>query len=179
MGEEQKIICNDEAKERGALLSKYRNLEHQFDGLHENFDEETVNKQNLKKQLEKANAEINIWKQKYEVDGMKKIEELEMSKLKLQARLSEAESSMDQLHNKLYQLEKMKVKAQEEMTEMASILDQAHIKNAQTEKKAKQYDRVVGEWKIKIDGPSMDLDISQKETRNVAAELYRVKTHMM
>merc|ERR1712228_479822 len=63
----------------------------------------------------------------------------------------------------------------EEMTEMASILDQAHIKNAQMEKKAKQYDRVVGEWKIKIDGLSMDLDISQKETRNVAAELYRVK----
>merc|ERR1712187_245881 len=43
------------------------------------------------------------------------------------------------------------------------------------EKKAKQFDRIVGEWKQKVDSLSMDLDVAQKETRNVSSELFRVK----
>merc|ERR1712066_244532 len=54
-------------------------------------------------------------------------------------------------------------------------LDQAQILNAAMEKKAKQCDRIVGEWKGKCDGLSMDLDVAQKETRNVSSELFRVK----
>merc|ERR1711862_60064 len=47
--------------------------------------------------------------------------------------------------------------------------------NSAMEKKAKQFDRIVGEWKQKVDGLSLDLDAAQKETRNVSAELFRVK----
>ena len=43
------------------------------------------------------------------------------------------------------------------------------------EKKAKQFDRIVGEWKAKVEGFYMDLNIAQKETRNVSSELFRVK----
>merc|ERR1712029_1195276 len=43
------------------------------------------------------------------------------------------------------------------------------------EKKAKQFDRIVGEWKGKVDGIGMDLDNAQKETRNASSELFRVK----
>ena len=38
--DEQKAIADNEAKERVGLLGKYRNLEHESDGLKENFDEE-------------------------------------------------------------------------------------------------------------------------------------------
>merc|ERR1719264_399639 len=41
---------------------------------------------------------------------------------------------------------------------------------------AKQFDRIVGEWKSKVDSLSMDLDGSQKETRNASSELFRVKS---
>merc|ERR1711992_291351 len=43
------------------------------------------------------------------------------------------------------------------------------------EKKAKQFARIVGEWKGKVDGLGMDLDTAQKETRNISSELFRVK----
>merc|ERR1719391_1734763 len=43
------------------------------------------------------------------------------------------------------------------------------------EKRAKQFDRIVGEWKQKVSGLSMDLDVSQNETRNAASELFRMK----
>jgi len=43
-------------------------------------------------------------------------------------------------------------------------------------KKAKQFDRIVAEWKQKVDSLGMDLDGSQKETRNASSELFRVKS---
>merc|ERR1739844_683627 len=42
--------------------------------------------------------------------------------------------------------------------------------------KAKQFDRIVGEWKGKVDSIGMDLDNSQKETRIASAELFRIKS---
>merc|ERR1712179_132582 len=53
--------------------------------------------------------------------------------------------------------------------------DQAQIVNNQMEKKARQFDKIVQEWKGKVDGLSMDLDISQKECRNASSELFRIK----
>lgn len=61
------------------------------------------------------------------------------------------------------------------LDEMSVMLDQAQIMHASMEKKAKQFDRIVGEWKHKVDGLSMDLDGSQKETRNASSELFRIK----
>merc|ERR1711971_1060059 len=58
---------------------------------------------------------------------------------------------------------------------MAQQLDQAQIMNSAMEKKAKQFDRIVGEWKGKVDSLGMDLDTAQKETRNISSELFRVK----
>ena len=59
---------------------------------------------------------------------------------------------------------------------MSVQLDQAQILHNSMEKKAKQFDRIVAEWKHKVDGLSMDLDSSQKETRNASSELFRVKS---
>merc|ERR1719427_2436799 len=76
---------------------------------------------------------------------------------------------------KLVQLEKAKTKLQVDCTDMAVQLDQAQVLNASMEKKAKQCDRIVGEWKHKVDGLSMDLDVAQNETRSISSELFKVK----
>merc|ERR1719222_1234823 len=65
---------------------------------------------------------------------------------------------------------------QGELEDMAVQLDQAQILNHSMEKKAKQFDRIVSEWKLKVDSLGMDLDGSQKETRNASSELFRVKS---
>merc|ERR1719391_652049 len=72
-------------------------------------------------------------------------------------------------------MEKAKAKAAADAADMAQQLDQAQIMNSAMEKKAKQFDRIVGEWKGKVDGLGMDLDTAQKETRNISSELFRVK----
>jgi len=173
--EEQKAIADSEARERLALLGKYRNVEHLADGLRENYDEEVCAKENLARQLTKAQGDADMWRQKYEIDGLAKAEELEMSKLKLQARLSESQNMIEQLTLKLQQLEKVKAKAASDAADMAQLLDQAQIMNAAMEKKAKQFDRIVGEWKAKVDSLTMDLDNAQKDTRIISSDLFRVK----
>merc|ERR1712115_389107 len=115
-------IADNEAKERVNLLGKYRNLEHAADGLKENYDEEVSSKENLARQLHKALGDADMWKQKYEIDGMAKAEELEMGNLKLQARLSEGQGVTEQLSLKLAQLEKAKAKIAADAADMAQQL---------------------------------------------------------
>ena len=56
-------------------------MEHMADGLKENYDEEVCAKENLARQLNKALGDADMWKQKYEIDGVAKAEELEMAKV--------------------------------------------------------------------------------------------------
>merc|ERR1712158_115875 len=109
-------------------------------------------------------------------DAVAKGEELEMTKMKLTARLTEAEAAIDNLNAKLSQVEKAKAKIAGESSDMANSLDQAQVLNAAMDRKAKQFDKVIGEWKGKVDRLSFDLDVSQKETRNASSELFKVKS---
>merc|ERR1739846_31673 len=98
------------------------------------LDEQGAAKDNLMRQLNKAQGESDMWRTRYEKDGLGKAEEMEMAKLKMQARLSEAESTIAQLNSKLAQLEKAKGKLQGELDDMAGQLDQAQILNNSMEK---------------------------------------------
>merc|ERR1739848_385647 len=102
-------------------------------------------------------------------------EELEMVKMKLQARLTEAETAIDNLSAKLANIEKGRGKLQGEINEAAVNLDQAVILNNLMEKKAKQFDKLCGEWKAKAAGLGMDLDVAQMECRNASSEVFKIK----
>merc|ERR1711971_435579 len=173
--DEQKSIADNETRERTSLLGKYRNMEHEVDGLKSTFNDEVSSRENIERQVSKALSDADLFRQKYEIDGMAKAEELEMSRLKLQARLGESQSTIEQLNAKLMQIERSKGKLQSDLNDMNNQLDQAQIMNSAMEKKAKQFDRIVVEWKQKVDSLSLDLDVAQKETRNVSAELFRIK----
>merc|ERR1711971_33246 len=174
--DEARAVADNEAKERQLLLGKYRNAEHEVAGMKDHYEEEASSKENLARQLNKARQEADLMHTKYEKEGVAKAEELEMAKLKMQARLSEADSTAMQLKAKLAQLEKARAKLSSDLEAQAQALDQAQILNNAMEKKAKQFDRIVGEWKGKVDRLSFDLDVSQKETRNASSELFRVKS---
>merc|ERR1711881_467640 len=85
-----KALCDNEARERGLLLGKYRNLEHELDGARCALEEEAAGRENTLRLVAKAEAESACWRQKYETDAVAKGEELEMTKMKLTARLTEA-----------------------------------------------------------------------------------------
>merc|ERR1711993_227798 len=100
---------------------------------------------------------------------------LEMTKMKLQARLAEGQNTIEQLNAKLAQVEKARQKNQNEIDQLSAKADAAHLLNNSMEKKAKQFDKIICEWKGKVDSLAMDLDCAQKECRNASSELCRVK----
>ena len=172
---EAKLVADNEARERQLLLGKFRNLEHELDGAKENLDEEASSLSNMLRALNKADGEAQMWRQKYETEAVAKAEEMEMTKMKLQARLSEAENTINNLQSKLSQVEKSKYKLQSELDDLSINLDQAQILQNTMEKRAKQFDKVISEWKQKVDSLSRDLDVAQKDCRNVSADLFKVK----
>merc|ERR1739846_24733 len=174
--DEAKKVADEEARQRSLLIGKFKNAEHEVDGLKAQYDEEVGSREDTCRQTNKCEGEAAMWRCKYETDAVAKAEELEMSKMKLQARLTEAESTVDNLNMKLAQIEKAKGKLHAEIEEMNINLDQAQILNNSMEKKAEQFDKIVQEWKRKVDSLGMDLDVSQKETRNASSELFRIKS---
>merc|ERR1712121_107520 len=107
-----KALCDNEARERQLLLGKFRNLEHELDGAKEALDEEAAGRDNILRLVAKAEGDAAAMRQKYEVEAVAKGEELEMTKMKLAARNSEAEATVDNLNAKLVQIEKAKSKIQ-------------------------------------------------------------------
>ena len=55
--EDVKKFCEDEAKDRQSLMGRFRNLEHEYDGMSTVLDEEVTSKENLQRQCQKAEAE--------------------------------------------------------------------------------------------------------------------------
>merc|ERR1712227_310145 len=171
-----KALCDNEARDRQLLLGKYRNLEHEVDVAKEALDEEAAGRDNVLRLNAKAEGDAAAMRQKYEMEAVAKAEELEMTKMKLAARNTEAEAAIDNLNAKLAQVEKAKSKIQQEINEMTTNLDQAQVVNAAMERKSKQFDKTISEYKGKVDRLSFDLDVSQKETRNASSELFKVKS---
>merc|ERR1712021_75781 len=151
-----KSLCDNEARERQILLGKFKNLEYELDGAKETLDEEAAARENTLRLCAKA-------------------EELEMTNMKLKARLTEADAAVDNLQAKFSQIEKARGKISGEIGEMTTVLDQAQTLFAAMERKAKNFDKVIGEMKAKVDRLSFDLDVSQKDTRNAASDLFKVK----
>ncbi|XP_022917276.1 myosin heavy chain, muscle isoform X39 [Onthophagus taurus] len=173
--EDTKRLADEEGRERATLLGKFRNLEHDLDNIREQVEEEAEAKADIQRQLSKANAESQLWRSKYESEGIARAEELEESKRKLQARLAEAEETIETLNQKVVALEKAKQRLATEVEDLQLEVDRATAIANAAEKKQKAFDKIIGEWKLKVDDLAAELDASQKECRNYSTELFRLK----
>ncbi|XP_055295507.1 myosin heavy chain, muscle isoform X5 [Sitodiplosis mosellana] len=173
--EDTKRLADEESRERATLLGKFRNLEHDLDNLREQVEEEGEGKADLQRQLSKANAEAQVWRTKYESDGVARSEELEEAKRKLQARLAEAEETIESLNQKCIALEKTKQRLSTEVEDLQLEVDRANAIANAAEKRQKAFDKIIAEWKLKVDDLAAELDASQKECRNYSTELFRLK----
>ncbi|XP_072746206.1 myosin heavy chain, muscle isoform X37 [Anoplolepis gracilipes] len=173
--EDTKRLADEESRERATILGKFRNLEHDLDNIREQVEEEAEGKADLQRQLSKANAEAQLWRTKYESEGVARAEELEEAKRKLQARLAEAEETIESLNQKVIALEKTKQRLSTEVEDLQIEVDRATAIANAAEKKQKAFDKIIGEWKLKVDDLAAELDASQKECRNYSTELFRLR----
>merc|ERR1712135_230445 len=104
-----------------------------------------------------------------------RVDELEGSKAKLSARLTEAEETIDSLNQKVASTEKTKHRLEVELEDLQMEYERVHAAAIITEKRGRNFDKVVGEWKAKVDDLSSEVEASQKEARNYNSELFRLK----
>merc|ERR1712193_112587 len=149
--EDTKRLGDSEARDRAALLAKFKSLNTELENLKERIQEESEKKSDALKALSKSTAEIQLWKSKFEVDGMGQIEELESGKAKLNARLMEAEETIETLNAKIGATEKSKARLETELEDLQLEYERVHAAAIITEKRGRNFDKVIGEWKAKSD----------------------------
>merc|ERR1712142_1329813 len=130
--EDTKRLGDSEARDRAALLSRFKNLNSELENLKERIDEENEKKSDGLKGLSKAHAEVQLWRSKYETEGLGRVDELEGVKQKITARPAEAEETIDSVNQKVASTEKTKHRLETELEEIAA-LNLAKFRKAQQE----------------------------------------------
>ena len=115
----------------------------QVESLKDKIDEENQKKSDALKGLSKAQAEVQLWKSKYETEGLGLVEELESSRSKLSARLNEAEETIDTLNQKVASTEKTKHRLETELEDLQLEYERVHAAAIITEKRGKNFDKVL------------------------------------
>jgi len=173
--EDTRRMADEEAREKATLLGKFRNVEHDLDTLREQLDEIAEGKSEIQKGISRANGEAQLYRAKYESEGLARIEELESAKQKLTARLGEAEETIESLNQKSIQLEKTKQRLTTQLEDMHLEVDRVRTAVANMEKKQIYYDKILAEWRNKVGDLTQELEASRKEARNYSTELFRTK----
>merc|ERR1719474_549874 len=115
----------------------------------EKMENEAMRKSDALKALSKAQAEIQLWKSRFETEGVGRVEELEAARNKLQSKIVENEELVDALTTKVANAEKSKVRMNNELDDLAMEYERVHAAALITEKRGKNFDKVLGEWQSK------------------------------
>ena len=151
-------------------------MEHELEVMKEHLDEEFDAKQEIERQLSKAFADIQLWKTRYETEGVARMEEIDRDKAKVAMRLSEAEDTISSLQEKISILEKSKVRLAAELDDLTSECERHSTNAGIIEKRGRNFDKVINEWKCKADDLTNEIGASQSECRNFSSEYFRIKS---
>merc|ERR1711892_1305419 len=173
--EDTKRLADSELKDRSNLLTKFKNLTTDLETLKDKIENTHLQKSDIMKLLSKAQSEIQLWRSRYETEGLGRVEELEAGNLKLKSRVGEAEETVDSLQTKLVNVEKSKNRVAQELEELAMDYERAHAAAIIVENRARSYDKVVGEWQTKAADIVSEVEASNAECRNYSSELFRLK----
>ena len=130
----------------------------------------------VERQLSKAFADIQLWKTRYETEGVARCEEIEKDKTKVAGRLSEAEDTITSLQEKIASLEKSKARAKAEYDDLSAESERHNTNAAIIEKRGRNFDKVVNEWRLKAEDLQNEITGSQSECRNFSSEYFRIKS---
>merc|ERR1739848_252622 len=155
--------------------TKYKMMSTDLENMREKLENEAMRKSDALKALSKAQAEIQLWKSRYETEGLGRIEELEGARNKLQAKIVENEELVDVLTTKVANAEKSKGRQAADLDDLSMEYERVHAAALITEKRAKNFDKVLGEWQSKAADLAAEISASQDEGRNYSSELFRLK----
>merc|ERR1711876_1674 len=170
--EDTKALGDAEAKDRAALLTKYKAMSTELENVKEKIENEHMRKADALKALSKAQAEVQLWRSRFETEGMGKIEELESARNKLQGRIVEAEENVDALNTKIANAEKSRVRTAADLEEAAMEYERLHAAALEaSQNEGRNYSSELYRLKAAQDEAVEQLDIVKRENKNLADEI--------
>uniref|UniRef100_A0A3B4VMY1 Myosin-7B-like n=1 Tax=Seriola dumerili TaxID=41447 RepID=A0A3B4VMY1_SERDU len=160
----------EESKARVALAHAVLASRHDCSLLKEQLEEEQEAKAELQRELSKANSQVVQWRAKYETDAVLRIEELEDAKKKLVVKLQTVEEAVEASQAKCSSLEKTKQRLQTEIEDLVVGLERSNAAALALDKKQRNFDKV-----LKFEESQTELEASQRESRSLSTELFKLK----
>merc|ERR1711863_236889 len=121
-----KALSDAEAKDRASLLTKYKMMSTDLENMREKLENEAMRKSDALKALSKSQAEIQLWKSRFETEGMGRIEELEGARNKLQSKIvenEELEGALEEAEATLEMEENRVLRSQLELANVRQEID--------------------------------------------------------
>ena len=147
--EDVKRLMEAETKNKSTILSKYKHTSNEMEGLKERFEEVAMKKSELIRVLSKARADIQLWKTKYETEGLGRIEELQEGRSKLNACIQEGEETIESIRKKVTNTEKINQRMETDLEEIQLEYERVHAAATINEQRSRNFDKVTFHvWKI-------------------------------
>merc|ERR1719400_1364880 len=175
--DEMARALNEAESTKKRLQVENQDLNRQIEELENAIANMNKAKISVTTQLEdtKSLSDTQLWKSRFETEGMGRIEELEGARNKLQAKIVENEELVDVLTTKVANAEKSKGRLATDLDDISMEYERVHAAALITEKRAKNFDKVLGEWQSKAADLAAEIGASQDEGRNYSSELFRLK----
>jgi len=168
--EEARAQYEEEAKQRNALVTQFRNLQQENDGLHGALKESEEQKAHLQSTVSKLNNDLQAMRMKYEAELTARAEEFEDMKRKLSIQLQETEEAYNGAMAKVSNLEKVRIRMASEIDALAADLDNANATIDGMLKKEKAMQRSIDELNMKLRDVQNELEASQREYKKLHGE---------
>lgn len=166
---------HEDTKTLISSTQQLRNITVDLEAAQTQTDEERLQKLNLQNQLNKVNTELRQLKVSFESEGRLRVDEADGVKRRMSQKLNMTEDRFDEMNARCHSLELNKQRLQMEVEDLLIEVEEAN-KNALTmERKQKQFEKLIAEWKCKCEDFSLQLEASQKEARQSASDLAKLK----
>uniref|UniRef100_A0A914RHA0 Myosin tail domain-containing protein n=1 Tax=Parascaris equorum TaxID=6256 RepID=A0A914RHA0_PAREQ len=146
----------EESTEKNNLNTTVKELQLEVEQLSTILEEEAAAKNEIDRQLNKASTEVRQWKTRFEDAGFVDRNMLDEEKKKYASTISELEEVLDAANSKLSALERAKERLSIEADDAHTEAERHIAIIAQLEKKQKSFERMVDEWKKKVDDAGED-----------------------
>ncbi|XP_062416198.1 myosin-16 isoform X2 [Pungitius pungitius] len=174
--EDLKKHLDEEVKCKHVLSSSLSTVLQECEVLKEQVEEEQESKHELQRLVSKLNSEKTHWMTKHETDAIQHADKLEDTRKKLATRLQEAEEAVEATQAKCSSLEKNKQRLQGEVEELCIDLEKASSCGQALDKKQQVLEKQLEDWKQKCEELVTEVEGCQKESRQHASELFKLKT---
>ncbi|VDK24377.1 unnamed protein product [Anisakis simplex] len=161
-----------ELRDKQIFSTQSKSLQMELDQLRSTLDDEVAAKTDLLRQLNKANLEIEQWRSKFEDANLVPSDSLDEAIKKITPRMVELEEAIDSANSRVTALERVRSQMSADADEARKQAERNATIVEQLDKKQKAFDKTIEEWKRKVDDANQELQMAQKESRTLSADLF-------